>query len=322
MSITEIKAPISESLVEFEKRFKQSMRSDVPLLNKVVSYILKQKGKQIRPMFVFLSAEMCGGITDSTYNAASMIEILHTASLIHDDVVDNSTKRRGLFSLNALWKNKISVLIGDYLLSKGLLVSIDNNEFELLKIVSEVTKEMVEGELLQMEKSRYLNIDEEPYFEIIRKKTASLIASCCRAGAVSANASEEVINKMHQFGEYTGIAFQIKDDLFDFSDNNTGKPNGIDIKEKKITLPLIHMLRNLSFGERQRIFYDIRFRHNNREVIEKIIAKVNKSDGIAYATEKMIEYRNKALDILKTMPDSPARNSMEKLVIYTTERKK
>ncbi|MEO0404369.1 MAG: polyprenyl synthetase family protein, partial [Bacteroidota bacterium] len=240
-TVAQIKAPISEEMKHFEAHFKESMKSKTPLLDKITHYIIKRKGKQMRPMFVFLSAKLCGGITDASYTAASLIELLHTATLVHDDVVDDAHLRRGFFSINALWKNKIAVLVGDFLLSKGLLMSVEKKQFRLLELVSEAVQEMSEGELLQMEKARKLNITEDIYFEIIRRKTASLIAACCASGAASAGVSEEVIEKMKQFGTYVGIAFQIKDDLFDYGGGeNIGKPTGIDIKERKMTLPLIH----------------------------------------------------------------------------------
>jgi len=321
-TLSDIKAPIQLHLTEFETRFKISMQSSVPLLNKITNYILKRKGKQMRPMFVMLAADICGKINDSTYLAASLIELLHTATLVHDDVVDDSNERRGFFSINALWKNKIAVLVGDYLLSKGLLLSIKNDEFELLKIVSEATREMSEGELLQIEKARRLDIREDIYFEIIRKKTASLIASCCACGASSVKASAEVVDKMHRFGEYVGIAFQIKDDLFDYEKSRTtGKPNGIDIKEQKMTLPLIYLLENSSYTDKRHIIHTIKNHNQNPEKVAEVIKQVNQGGGIEYAHQKMIEYQKKALDILKEFDDSPSRQAMQQLVIFTTERK-
>jgi octaprenyl-diphosphate synthase len=321
-TLNDIKKPIQQHLTEFEARFKISMHSSVPLLDKVTQYILKRKGKQMRPMFVMLAADICGKINDSTYHAASLIELLHTATLVHDDVVDDSNERRGFFSINALWKNKIAVLVGDYLLSRGLLLSIENNEFELLKIVSEATREMSEGELLQIEKARRLDISEDIYFEIIRKKTASLIASCCACGASSVKAGPEVVDKMHRFGEYVGIAFQIKDDLFDYEKSNaTGKPNGIDIKEQKMTLPLIFLLENSSFFDKKQLIHTIKHHHQNPEKVAEVIKKVNQSGGIEYAYQRMLEYQNKALDILNDFPDSPSRQAMQQLVVFTTERR-
>lgn len=320
--IDQIKAPIAQHIEAFEQHFRAAMKSPVPLLNTITRYILRRKGKQMRPMFVFLSAQVCGETTPSTYHAASLIELLHTATLIHDDVVDDSNERRGFFSLNALWKNKISVLIGDFLLSKGLLLALDNQEFELLRIVSNATREMSEGELLQIEKARRLDIEEPVYFEIIRKKTASLIASCCAAGAHSAGANDETTEQMRYFGECVGIAFQIKDDLFDYaSDNATGKPGGIDIKEKKMTLPLIYLLNQSDWIERRRIIRTVKRHNNDPESVAALINKVNQSGGIEYATAKMNEYRDKALEILHTFPESASRHSLEQLVMFTTQRK-
>lgn len=298
------------------------MRSKVPLLDRITAYLVKRKGKQIRPLFVFLSAQMCGNVNESTYRAASLIELLHTATLIHDDVVDDSNERRGVFSLNALWKNKISVLIGDFLLSKGLLLSLDNNDFDLLRIVANATREMSEGELLQIEKARRLDISEEIYFEIIRKKTASLIASCCASGAASAGADKETIEKMHRFGELTGIAFQIKDDLFDYNKSlDTGKPSGIDIKEKKMTLPLIHLLSNSNWTEKRRIINVVKNHNDIAAKVNALIQEVSEKGGIAYAETKMTEYKAAALALLQEFPDSKAKASLEKLVNFTTERK-
>lgn len=323
LSLEEIKKPIQLNLQEFDQKFRVSMKSSVALLDTVTRYLYKQKGKQMRPMFVFLTAKMCGEINESTYTAASMIELLHTASLVHDDVVDDSNERRGFFSINALWKNKIAVLVGDYLLSRGLLISLEGNEFNLLKIMSVAVREMSEGELLQIEKARRLDISEELYFEIIRKKTASLISSCCASGAASVGASEEMIGQMKQFGEYVGISFQIKDDLFDFeSGNRTGKPNGIDIKEQKMTLPLIYMLSQLAPGEKRRTIRIIKNHHDEPARVAEIIKQVNNSGGISYARSKMLEYRQKALDMLQSLPDNEARESLEKLVMFTTERNK
>jgi octaprenyl-diphosphate synthase len=323
LTLEEIKKPVQINLQEFDQKFRVSMKSSVALLDTVTRYIYKQKGKQMRPMFVFLTAKMCGEINESTYTAASMIELLHTASLVHDDVVDDSNERRGFFSINALWKNKIAVLVGDYLLSRGLLISLEGNEFNLLKIMSVAVREMSEGELLQIEKARRLDISEELYFEIIRKKTASLISSCCACGAASVGASEELTGQMKQFGEYVGISFQIKDDLFDFeSGNRTGKPNGIDIKEQKMTLPLIYMLSQLAPGDKRRTIRIIKNHHDEPARVAEIINQVNNSGGISYARSKMLEYRQKALDMLQSMPENDARESLEKLVMFTTERNK
>jgi octaprenyl-diphosphate synthase len=323
LTLEEIKKPIQGNLHEFEQKFRVSMKSSVALLDTVTRYIYKKKGKQMRPMFVFLTAKMCGEINESTYTAASMIELLHTASLVHDDVVDDSNERRGFFSINALWKNKIAVLVGDYLLSRGLLISLEGNEFNLLKIMSVAVREMSEGELLQIEKARRLDISEELYFEIIRKKTASLISSCCACGASSVGASEEMTGQMKKFGELVGISFQIKDDLFDFEmGNRTGKPNGIDIKEQKMTLPLIYMLSQLAPGEKRRTIRTIKNHHDEPARVAEIIDQVNHSGGISYARGKMLEYRQKAIDMLQSMPENEARKSLEQLVIYTTERNK
>jgi octaprenyl-diphosphate synthase len=323
ISLNDIKQPINENIDIFEKKFRKSMQSSVPLLDIITRYILKRKGKQIRPMFVFLSAKICGELNEKTYRAASLIELLHTATLVHDDVVDDSNERRGFFSINALWKNKIAVLVGDFLLSRGLLLAVENNDFDLLKIVSNAVKEMSEGELLQIEKARNLDIKEEIYYEIIRKKTASLIAYCCACGAASTGISEANIKKMHQFGEYVGIAFQIKDDLFDYEKSReTGKPNGIDIKEQKMTLPLIFMLNNIDYLEKRKAIRVVKNYHNNPQKVAELISKVNKSGGIEYAKNKMEEYKNKALTILSEMPDSEAKVSMKQLVLYTIDRKK
>jgi octaprenyl-diphosphate synthase len=323
LTLEEIKEPIRENLKEFEHKFKASMKSSVPLLDTITRYIYKRKGKQMRPMFVFLTAKMCGEVNESTYRAASLIELLHTATLVHDDVVDDSNERRGFFSINALWKNKIAVLVGDYLLSRGLLLSVEGNNYDLLRIVSGASKDMSEGELLQIEKARRLDISEDIYFEIIRKKTASLISSCCACGAVSVGASDEMTTRMKKFGELVGISFQIKDDLFDFeAGNRTGKPSGIDIKEQKMTLPLIYMLSQLSASEKRRTIRTIKKHHDDPAKVAGIIDQVNHSGGISYARNKMLEYRQQALDMLQEMPDNEARKSLEKLVIYTTERNK
>jgi len=306
---------------EFEEKFLSSMKSSVPLLDKITHYIVRRKGKQLRPLFVFLSAQACGNITESTHRAAALIELLHTATLVHDDVVDDSNLRRGFFSVNALWKNKIAVLVGDYLLSRGLLLSVDNNEHRLLGIVSTAVREMSEGELLQIEKARRLDIAEPVYFEIIRSKTASLIASCCASGASTSGAGEEMVATMKTFGELTGIAFQIKDDLFDFgSDGEIGKPTGIDIKEKKMTLPLIYALNNASPAEKRKIINLVKNKNEDPEKVAEVIRFVLGSGGIEYARDKMLEYRGKAINLLHSLPESESRNSLEQLVIYTTER--
>jgi len=322
MNVKEIKAPIEKEMLEFELKFKFSMKSSVPLLDKITNYIVKRKGKQLRPMFVFLSAKVCGEMNESTYRAASLIELLHTATLVHDDVVDDSNERRGFFSVNALWKNKIAVLVGDFLLSRGLLLSIDNNDFHLLGIVSNAVREMSEGELLQIEKARKLDIDEAVYYEIIKKKTASLVASCCACGASSVNTSAESIEKMRAFGEAVGMAFQIKDDLFDYGDGtNIGKPTGIDIKEKKMTLPLIYALSNAPYFDKKRIINIVKNNNNNPRKVAEVIDFVIKSGGIQYTEKKMNEFKNKAIQILSEFPESPAKDSLIGLVKYTTERK-
>ena len=321
--LEDIKKPILPYLKEFDKKFRESMKSDVPLLDKVTRFIYKRKGKQMRPLFVFLTAKMCGEVNESTYRAASLIELLHTATLVHDDVVDDSNERRGFFSINALWKNKIAVLVGDYLLSRGLQLSLAGKDYHLLSIVSNAVNEMSEGELLQIEKARRLDISEDIYFEIIRKKTASLIASCCACGAASVGSSDETVAWMKEFGYTVGISFQIKDDLFDFEKgNSTGKPNGIDIKEQKMTLPLIYMLSRLSPVERRRTIRTIKNHHDDPASVTEIISRVNESGGISYARERMLEYRGKALDMLTRFPGNDARQALEKLVVFTTERDK
>lgn len=322
-TLREIQEPIREHLEQFEGKFRASMKSRVPLLDTITRYILKRKGKQMRPMFVFLAAGVCGTVEERTYRAASLIELLHTATLVHDDVVDDSNMRRGFFSINALWKNKIAVLVGDYLLSKGLLLALEHDDFRLLKIVSEATREMSEGELLQIEKARRLDIREEIYFEIIRKKTASLIASCCSCGAASAGADEPTIERMRQFGEYIGIAFQIKDDLFDYDKaNDSGKPQGIDIKDRKMTLPLIYLLNQSGTIEKRWIINTVKNHNSDPERVKRLIDQVVDVGGIRYAREKMLEYRSRALEILDGFPDSPSRESLRRLVIFTTERNK
>ena len=322
-TLDEIKKPVADHLGIFEKKFRSSMKSSVPLLDIITRYIIKRKGKQMRPLFVFLSAGLNGNINDSTYVAASLIELLHTATLVHDDVVDDSNERRGFFLINALWKNKVAVLVGDFLLSKGLLLALDNNEFQLLKIVSNATREMSEGELLQIEKARKLDIDESIYFEIIRKKTASLIASCCASGAASVGSPEASVDRMRQFGEKVGIAFQIKDDLFDYEQSNkTGKPHGIDIKEQKMTLPLIYLLNNLGRSEKRKIVNIIKNHNTNPDKVKYVINQVNQSGGIDYARNKMATYRNEALDILNEFPDSETKSALIQLVEFTIERKK
>jgi len=322
-AVNKIKQPIQEEMAIFEDKFKDSMKSSVPLLDKITNYIVKRKGKQIRPMFVFLSAKCLGNINDSTYRAAALIELLHTATLVHDDVVDDSNERRGFFSVNALWKNKIAVLIGDFLLSKGLLLSLENNDYQLLQVVSNAVKEMSEGELLQIEKARRLDISEEVYFDIITKKTATLVAACCACGAVSVGADEQKVKLFKEFGTLTGIAFQIKDDLFDFgTDELIGKPTGIDIKEKKMTLPLIYALNNSSNSEKRRIINLIRNHNNESDEVKKVIEFVIAKGGLEYAAKVMNSYKDKALALLKDVPPSASKESLEALIKYSIERKK
>lgn len=312
---------IAEELRTFEEKFAQAVKSQNLSLDRIMKYIIKRKGKQIRPMFVFLSAKLHGQVNESTYRAAALVELLHTATLVHDDVVDESFERRGFFSINALWKNKIAVLVGDYLLSKGLLLSTMYNEFQHLHILSEAVKQMSEGELLQLEKARKLNIKEDIYFEIIRSKTASLVASACAVGAWSSTQNHDISNKMKEFGEKTGIAFQIKDDLFDYGTANVGKPTGNDIKEKKLTLPLIYTLNNATQTERRRLIYIIKNENRDPEKIKWVLDRVNEMGGIAYTEKKMIEYRDASLEILYQFPKSEIRDGLEELVRYTTDRK-
>ena len=298
------------------------MKSNVALLDTIMTYIVKRKGKQVRPMFVFYAAKLIGDINESTYRAASMVELLHTATLVHDDVVDDSDERRGFFSINALWKNKIAVLVGDYLLSKGLLLSVKNKDFNLLEIISVAVEAMSEGELLQIEKSRNLNLSEEVYYDIIRKKTASLIASCCAIGAASAGATQEQVELMRLFGEKIGIAFQIKDDLLDYNDDDIGKPHGIDIKEKKLTLPIIYTLNTADKATRNSIINTIKNHHNNKQKVDEVIKYVNEHDGITYTRDAMNRYKQEALDILKQFPNSETAESLAMLVEYVIDRKK
>ncbi|HEY4797467.1 MAG TPA: polyprenyl synthetase family protein [Bacteroidia bacterium] len=323
ISVDEIKAPVQKEMEEFEKKFRNLMRSKVSLLDNIMHFIIKRKGKQLRPMFVFLAAKTCGEMKEASYRAAALIELLHTATLVHDDVVDDSHMRRGFFSLNALWKNKIAVLVGDYLLSRGLLLSIDNKDFRLLGIVSNAVREMSEGELLQIEKARRLDVDEQVYFEIIRQKTAVLIASCCACGATSVGSDDQTIEQMRLFGEQTGIAFQIKDDLFDFgAGDGIGKPTGNDIKEKKFTLPLIYALKNATQADKRRIINTIKNNQDDDEKIAEVTDFVLKSGGIDYAIKKMHEHKDKALQLLSSFKPGEARTALEKLVNYTIERKK
>jgi octaprenyl-diphosphate synthase len=320
--LKQIQSPIATEMEEFEIKFRDFMKSKVKLLDHITNYIVRRKGKQMRPMFVFLTAGMTGGISESTYRGAALIELLHTATLVHDDVVDDSNYRRGFFSINALWKNKIAVLVGDYLLSRGLLLSVDNGDFDLLKIVSNAVREMSEGELLQMAKSRKLDITEEVYYTIIRQKTASLIASCCAVGASTSGASTETIDKMRTFGEKIGMAFQIKDDLFDYGEDEIGKPLGIDIKEKKMTLPLIYALNNASWLDKRKIIYLVRNKNEDKKSVNEVITFVKKSGGLAYANEAMNRYFEEAMLLLTDFPESDYKRSLEGLVRYTIERKK
>ena len=322
LSIDEIKRPIAADIADFEGKFKASMQSSVPLLDRITHYIVKSKGKQVRPMFVFFSASICGGINESTHRGAALVELLHTATLIHDDVVDNSYQRRSFFSINALWKNKIAVLVGDFLLSKGLLLSVKHKDFRFLKIVSEAMEQMIEGELLQVEKVRKMDIAEPVYYEVIRQKTASLIASCCECGAASAGANDVTIEKMRLFGEKIGIAFQIKDDMFDFGTDDVGKPLGIDIKEKKITLPLIYSLNNSERSVRNKIINLVKNHNDDPKKIAAIISFVNETGGLQYAETQMKKYQDEAFNILNTFPAGEARTSLEQLVRFTTERNK
>jgi len=321
--VEQIKQPILKEMELFESKFKEAMVTKVPLLNRITHYIVRRKGKQMRPMFVFLVAKMVSGgrFEDRTYRGASVIELIHTATLVHDDVVDDSNRRRGFFSINALWKNKIAVLVGDFLLSKGLLLSIDNDDFDILKLISIAVREMSEGELLQIEKARKLDITEEVYFEIIRKKTATLIAACCGIGAASVGSSDEEIQKMRTFGELIGIAFQIKDDLFDYTDAKIGKPTGIDIKEQKMTLPLIYALNNCSISERKWLLNSIKKHNKDKKRVKEVIAFVKEKGGIEYTTIKMEEYKLKAMGILDTYPPSEYKDSLLTMVNYVIERK-
>ncbi len=312
---------IREELEIFEQRFKEAVRSNAPLLDRIMRYVVKRKGKQLRPMFVLLSAKLCGPVTESSYRAASLVEILHTATLVHDDVVDDSMERRGFFSTYALWKAKANVLIGDYLLAKGLLLSLDHNDYRILHILSDAVRLISEGELLQLEKARSLNLREDIYYEIIRSKTASLLASACSAGAWSSSKDESLAEKMRQFGEKTGMAFQIKDDLFDYGNENVGKPTGNDIKEKKLTLPLIYTLNQTDKETRRKIIYIVKNQNRDKEKVNWVIEKVRETGGIRYATEKMNQFRNEALDILHSFPESPVRKGLEDMVLFVTDRK-
>ena len=321
--VSEIKKTIKDEMSMFEQKFKQSLQSKVPLLDRIMHYIIKRKGKQMRPMFVFLSCKLFGEVNDKSYRAASLIELLHTATLVHDDVVDEANLRRGFFSVNALWKNKIAVLVGDFLLSKGLLLSVENEDFDLLKIVSSAVKDMSEGELLQIEKARKLDIEESVYFEIIKKKTAVLISSCCACGASSMNQSEETINKLHLFGEKVGIAFQIKDDLFDYTQSSLiGKPTGIDIREQKMTLPLIYTLNTVDKKTKNYIINIVKNHHKDDKKVAELVNLVKEKGGLDYATNIMKSYQEESLKILSEFPENEARKSLKLLVEYVINRQK
>lgn len=322
--VEQIKQPIAYEMELFEQKFLLSMSSKVALLNRITHYIVNRKGKQMRPMFVFLVSKMVsnGEVSERTYRGASVIELIHTATLVHDDVVDDSNRRRGFFSINALWKNKIAVLIGDYLLSKGLLLSIDNNDFDLLKIISVAVREMSEGELLQIEKARQLDITEAVYYDIIRQKTATLIAACCSLGAASVKPNSQDVEAMRKFGELIGMAFQIKDDLFDYGNEAIGKPTGIDIKEQKMTLPLIYVLNKCSKKEKSWLINSVKNHNKNKQRVKEVIAFVKAQGGLDYAVSKMKQYQNEALQILQNYPESEYRNSLELMVNYVIDRKK
>ncbi|MFM7667918.1 MAG: polyprenyl synthetase family protein [Bacteroidota bacterium] len=320
--IDQIIAPVQQEMVEFENKFRESMHSDVAMLDKVTHYIIKRKGKQVRPLFVFLTAKMFGNVTQKTYDAATLVELLHTATLVHDDVVDDANERRGYFSINALWKNKVAVLVGDYMLSKILLLSIDKNNTDMLEIVARSVKEMSEGELLQIEKARLLDITEEIYFEVIRKKTASLISTCCESAVLSIGNSS-YREKMRLFGEYVGIAFQIKDDIFDYGmPGKIGKPTGIDIRERKLTLPVIYTLNNSSNGVRKELINIIKNQNENSQAVQQAVSLVKENGGIDYSHNQMTIYANKALELIKEIPENEAKKSLELLVDYTMNREK
>jgi octaprenyl-diphosphate synthase len=320
-SIEPIQLLIQQELSAFENKFKEAVKSRVSLLDRIMYYIVKRKGKQIRPMFVFLSARLFGPADESTYRAAALVELLHTATLVHDDVVDEAYERRGFFSINALWKNKVAVLVGDYLLSKGLLLSLRNNDYEVLQILSTAVEQMSEGELLQIEKSRSLNLSEEVYFEIIRNKTASLLASACSAGTWTTTHDKEKAEQMRLFGEKAGLAFQIKDDLFDYGSEAIGKPTGNDIKEKKLTLPLIYTLQNSSGARKNELLYIIKNKNKDRKYVQQVIDEVVSSGGIEYASEKMMKLRDDAITVLHQFPENEISNGLESLVRFTTDRK-
>jgi len=323
MTVEEIKKPVIDEMALFEDKFKEAMKSDVSLLDKITHYIIKRKGKQLRPVFVFLSAKMFGDIQDETYTAASLIELLHTATLVHDDVVDDAMERRGFLSINALWKNKIAVLVGDYLLSQGLLLTTENDQIQLLKLVAKAVKAMSEGELLQMDKARRMDINEEVYYKIIKQKTASLVAACCATGVCSVTNDQMMINKMEVIGTNVGMAFQIKDDIFDYgSSKEIGKPTGIDIKERKMTLPLIYTLNNVDKSDKKMIINVIKKEYQDPVQVKKVIQMVINNGGIAYAEKQMHYFKGKALEGLENIPDSPAKDSFIGLIHYSINRKK
>ena len=322
-SIREIQAPVYAEMEAFSGHFREVLKSDVALLDTIMRFIVKRKGKQMRPLFVFLVAQITGGCSPKTNTAASLIELLHTATLVHDDVVDESPMRRGFFSIQALWKKKVAVLVGDYLLSKGLLTAVENDAYDMLKITSRAVKEISEGELLQIEKSRKLDITEDVYFEIIRRKTASLIAACCACGAASAGASDEEVERMWQFGEKVGLAFQIKDDLLDLGDGTrTGKPTGVDIKEKKMTLPLIHLLNNSSFRERKRLLKLVRKAPKDPVAVKEVMNSVLEGPGMEYSRGQMAQLRNEAVAMLDGFNESASKQSLIDLLDYTIKRNK
>ncbi|MGB3150515.1 MAG: polyprenyl synthetase family protein [Maribacter sp.] len=322
--VAQIKEPVNKEMELFESKFRDSMTSKVALLNRITYYIVNRKGKQMRPMFVFLTAKLLnnGEVNERTYRGASVIELIHTATLVHDDVVDESNKRRGFFSINALWKNKIAVLVGDYLLSKGLLLSIDNGDFDLLRIISVAVREMSEGELLQIEKARRLDITEDVYYDIIRQKTATLIAACCGLGACSVKPDSDDVETFRKFGELCGMAFQIKDDLFDYGNESIGKPTGIDIKEQKMTLPLIYALNNCTKKEKSWVINSVKNYNKDKKRVKEVISFVKEKGGLDYAVAKMLDYKDKALEILKGYPESDYRSALELMVNYVVDRKK
>lgn len=323
IKLEDIRKPVGPEMKEFDKHFKEAVSSNIPLLNIVTRYVLRKKGKQMRPLFVFLTSKMTGKVTESTYTAASLIELMHTATLVHDDVVDESNERRGVFSVNAIWRSKVAVLLGDYLLARGLLLAVEKKDYDLLEIISNASKEMSEGELLQIQKSRSLNIDTDTYYNVIRKKTASLIAACTACGAKASGADQEVVDKVYDLGINIGMAFQIKDDLFDYQSYGLiGKPTGNDIKEKKFTLPLIYALNQAESGRRKSMIRKIRNGNRSHRVVTEVVQFVKEMGGIEFAIEKMQEFKSTAIDSLQTFPDSPSRESLKKLIEFTVARNK